>query len=221
MWDRPLPIHRIAMKSPSDLIINSTRPHRPPRVPYHLQKFFIPLAERPSQKEKWLTGPRKFWRTTEPAVLSVILHRQLIPRRLQNLLRIGNRPPARAFSQQSDSCGKLLRPAHHLPVSILPGAGNLPQHIHKSGPPITAGRRIVGAPIKRFPFRSDPNGKRPSPLTRHRLHRRHVDPVDIRPLLPVHFHRNKIPVQHLRHRLALKRLPFHHMTPVTRRITDA
>ena len=114
------------MKSTSDLIINSTRPHRPPRVPYHLQKFFIPLAERPSQKEKWLTGPRKFRGPSEPAVLSVILHRQLIRRRLQNLVRIGDWPPACSFPQQPNSCGKLLRPAHHLPVSILPGAGNLP-----------------------------------------------------------------------------------------------
>ena len=52
------------------------------------------------------------------------------------------------------------------------------------------------------------------------LHKRHVDLVHIWSLFSVHLHTHKIIVQQLCYVFTLKRLSFHHMTPVTSRITN-
>ena len=53
------------------------------------------------------------------------------------------------------------------------------------------------------------------PLPCSYLHESHIDLVHIRPLLPVHLHTHKTPVEQLSYLLALKGFSLHHMTPVT------
>ncbi len=64
------------------------------------------------------------------------------------------------------------------------------------------------------------HGHRPAALAGHRLGGRHVDGVDVRPLLAVHLDRDDAAVDHLRHRRVLERLMRHHVAPVARRVPD-
>ena len=56
---------------------------------------------------------------------------------------------------------------------------------------------------------------------RHHLHGVHVDLIEIRPLLAIDFDVHEVLVHELRDLFVFKRLVRHHVTPVTRRITDA
>src|SRR5690606_27790498 len=80
--------------------------------------------------------------------------------------------------------------------------------------------RKIGARKERLPVRREEHRERPAALPRQRLANRHVDMVDVGPLLPVHLDRHEGPVEQLRHLFILERFPFHHMTPMTGRYTQ-
>ncbi len=78
----------------------------------------------------------------------------------------------------------------------------------------------VGTTIKRATIRHQKDGHGPTALTRHGLYRLHVDTVDIGPFLAVNLDIDKVLVHQCGNLFVLKRLALHHMTPVTRRITN-
>ena len=62
--------------------------------------------------------------------------------------------------------------------------------------------------------------ERPPSLPGHQLAHRHVDAVDVRPLLAVHLDRDEVPVEERRHVRVLERLVLHHVAPVTGGVAD-
>ena len=103
----------------------------------------------------------------------------------------------------------------HIPVLFLVSIRNTQQHPPKARTPISILRRKICPPIKRFPIRRKKRRQRPPSLPAHRLHRRLIPAVNIRPLVPIDFHRNKMLIHNRRNPRIVIRLPIHHMTPVT------
>ena len=82
------------------------------------------------------------------------------------------------------------------------------------------GGRVVGAAVERLARRGEEARHRPAALAGHRLRGRHVDGVDVRPLLPVDLDRDEVRV-HLRgRRRVLERLVRHDVAPVAGRVAD-
>ena len=88
-----------------------------------------------------------------------------------------------------------------------------------SAPPI--GRREVGTGKDRLLFGSEKHRHGPAPLPLiQRQGRLHIDLVQIRPFLPIHFNADKLLVHDLGDPVVLEGLAFHHMTPVASGVAD-
>ena len=103
----------------------------------------------------------------------------------------------------------------------FPAPRDGPQNRRKPRTPVAILGRKISPTEKGFELRREPRTERPPTMAGERLHVGHVNLVHVGPLLAVHFDRDEVLVQNRRHRLILKRLVRHHVTPVTRRITDA
>ena len=80
--------------------------------------------------------------------------------------------------------------------------------------------REVGAAVERHALRVHEDVQRPAALAGHRLHRPHVDRVDVRALLAVHLDRNEVLVHERGGLRVLERLVLHHVAPVAGRVAD-
>jgi hypothetical protein len=108
--------------------------------------------------------------------------------------------------------------AVHLAAPRAPRIGQRGQHLGERGHPVARLGRVVGAAVERAPVGREEHRHRPPAVPRHPLHRRHVDAVDVRPLLAVHLDVDEVLV-HQGGRLGiLERLVLHHVAPVARRV---
>ena len=82
-------------------------------------------------------------------------------------------------------------------------------------------RREVGAAVEGLQVGRQEDRHRPAAPARHRLHRLHVDRVQLRALFPVHLDVHEVLVHHLGDVRVLERLPLHDVAPVARGIADA
>src|SRR5690606_31893283 len=74
--------------------------------------------------------------------------------------------------------------------------------------------------VKRLPFRGEEHGHGPAAMPRHPLHGRHVERVDVRPLLSVYLDVDEAIVHDRRRILVLERFSLHHVAPVTGGVAD-
>ena len=81
-------------------------------------------------------------------------------------------------------------------------------------------RRVVRAAEERLAVGRQEHRHRPAALPGERLHRLHVDGVDVRPLLPVDLDADEQLVHQLGRRVVLERLALHHVAPVARGVAD-
>src|SRR5258708_38417452 len=102
----------------------------------------------------------------------------------------------------------------HLAGFVAIGLSNRKQHTLETGPPIRVRWRKISPPIKRLAVRSKKGRERPPTLSGERAHRRLIPAVNIRTLIPVHFHRYVMLVDDRRHFGIVIRLAIHHVTPV-------
>ena len=75
--------------------------------------------------------------------------------------------------------------------------------------------------MKWTPIGREENGHRPSTLPCERLHRLHIDVVDVWTLFAVYLYRNKMLVHEGRDILVLEGFALHDMAPVAGRIANA
>ena len=96
------------------------------------------------------------------------------------------------------------------------------QHGQEAGPhaALAVTGRKVGAAVERLALGCQPDGHRPAAAAAHRLHRGHVEAVDVGTLLAVDLDRDVVLVQVARDLLVLERLLLHHVAPVAGGVAD-
>ena len=130
----------------------------------------------------------------------------------------GPAPPARRRrSCVGQRLGRLARPCsrsacHTRAISL--------QDVDEPGPAPSRRRRKVGAAVERLQVRRQPDAHRPAAGPGRRLHERHVDAIDVGPLLAIDLDRHELLVQHRGDRRVLERLVLHHVAPVAGRVAD-
>ena len=80
--------------------------------------------------------------------------------------------------------------------------------------------REVRAPVERRLVGGEEHVQRPAAVSGHRLHRVHVDRVDVGPLLTVDLHAHEALVHERRGALVLEGLVLHHVAPMAGRVAD-
>ena len=81
---------------------------------------------------------------------------------------------------------------------VLPHARELGQQIGEPRPAPARRRREVGAAEERLQLRRQEHRHRPAARSRRRLHERHVDAIDVGPLLAIDLDRHEVGVQERR-----------------------
>ena len=177
-----------------------------------------PSATRAMQ-ELERAGGRELRRAAEAAEVRVELCGQAALGLLQFLRRglLLGRAQARRRAQALDRCA--ARPLD-LVTARVPRLGHALEHLAEARHAVARLGREVGAAVERHALGIEEHVQRPAAVTRHRLHRAHVDRVDVGALLAVHLHGDEVLVHHRGRLRVLEGLVLHHVAPVARRVAD-
>ncbi len=99
-------------------------------------------------------------------------------------------------------------------------ARDFAQHVDESRPAVAALLREIGAAPERLAVGRQEHGQRPAAVLAEQMQRRHVDLVDVGPLLAVDFDADEQVVHDRGGGVVLKTLVRHHVAPVARGIAD-
>ncbi len=99
-------------------------------------------------------------------------------------------------------------------------AGDRCEHLDEGGAAVARFLREIGAAPDRFAFGRQEHRQRPPALLSHRLQRRHIDGVDVRPLFAVDLDVDEEPVHDLGRGRVFEAFMGHDMAPMTGRIAD-
>ena len=108
----------------------------------------------------------------------------------------------------------------HLVAPVCVGVRGRGEDLPKGRHSVARLRGVVGAPVERHALGSEERGQRPASVPGDRLHRAHVDGVDVRPLLPVDLDVDEVRVHDAGRLRVLERLALHDVAPVARRVPD-
>ena len=97
---------------------------------------------------------------------------------------------------------------------------NLAQHVGEGRPAVARGLREISAAPHRLALRRQKHGQRPAALLAQMMQRRHIDLVDVGPLLAVDFDVHEQLVHHVGGRLVLEALVRHDVAPVAGGVAD-
>ena len=142
---------------------------------------------------------------------------KLLQRRLHQLahqLWPGISTPPRKRLVVLDSLHHAPRRLIYLIPPLFKSLRHRQQNPLQSRSPMPVIRGEIRAPKEWPPIRRQERRKRPSTLPADRSHRSLVPRIYIRPLVPVHLHRDKMLIDDPRNITVFIALPVHHMTPV-------
>ncbi len=103
---------------------------------------------------------------------------------------------------------------------LLEQARHLAQHVGEGGPAVFRLLREISAAPERLALRREEHRQRPAALLAEVMQRRHIDLVDVGPLLAVDLDVDEQLVHHRRDARVFEQLVRHHMAPVAGRIAD-
>ena len=220
MRHQPLGIHAIAGEPAADLVVNAARRHPFASVQHHPHPLGVPGARRLPQQKGRLARTRELGGGAKAAELGIVfaLEKQGGMAQEARVQREVARLAGRVRLQLPVKIRRRLQ--YPLPF-LLPQAGNLAQDLDKAGLAVPALRRKIGSAVKGLQIRRKKAIQRPPSLPRHRLHRCHIDPVHVRPLLPVHLDAHEMRVEEAGRRVVLEGFPLHDVAPVAGRVADA
>ena len=165
-------------------------------------------------------GRGNFGASPKPPYAPIERLAELLHRLLERVGAGDGPPTAPACSIASQLRGQRLGRLDDLVALRSPDAGDLLQDVDEPRPSPLRRRRKVGAAVERLQIRRQPDAHRPSAGSGRRLHERHVDAIDIGPLLAIDLDRHEVLVEHGGDRVALERLVLHHVAPVAGRVAD-
>ena len=207
------------MKAAADVIAHAAERHRAQRAQHHLARVGISRSRVLSQQEQQLGRPRELRRRAEAAETAVERVAELLHGPGQRVRR-WKRPRRPCLLHLLQLRHQRFGRLRHLGALVAPHARDFQQDVDKSRPSPSGRRRKVRTAVKRFQIRCEPHAHRPAAAAGRRLHERHVDAVDVGPLLPIDFDRDEVLVEHGGDVVVLERLVLHHVAPVTRRVAD-
>jgi len=103
---------------------------------------------------------------------------------------------------------------------VAEDARNVFKHIHEGGLAVAAGLRKIRAAPERLACGREEHRQRPAAVLAHEMQRRHVDLVDVGPLLAVDLDVDEQRIHHLGGGVVLEALVRHHVAPVAGRVAD-
>jgi len=104
---------------------------------------------------------------------------------------------------------------------IFPGVDDAGEHALEGGHAVALAGREVGSAIKRFAVGREENRHGPTAAAGQRHYGLHVNAIDVRPLLPIHFDADKVLVHDRGGGRILEGFVGHDMAPVAGGVTDA
>ena len=119
-----------------------------------------------------------------------------------------------SFVARRSRLADLLRVLLDLLPPLPECAGDRFQNLREPRHPHPVVRRKIGAPVERRSVRRQKHVERPAAVPGHRLHRGHVERVEIRALLPVDLDVDEEVVHRRRDLFVLERFVLHHVAPV-------
>ena len=220
VWHQPIRIHRIAGETAAQLVVDAAVRHRSHGVFDLIERGLVagamPMAQHHFQHHR-LGKLGRIAITAKPFVILAhlafggVIEQSGIDRSAGNL-RIGDL--AQVIAQLGGAGGNIIR-------SFAVGAGHAVQHLGERWQTVARFGREIRAAIKRRTIRREKHRHRPTTVARHRLHRRHINRVNIGSFLAIYLDIDKIRIHNRRRRLILKAFTFHNVTPVAGTVTHA
>ena len=201
------------MEAAAQVVIDPAQRHFFQRHHCRLPRRLIPRTSGDIEQQIDRRGMGKLGLRTETAVVAV----ELVHRRLHHLVNDAHAQAASAPGIGFIELNRLQRAAgrlQHLVAARLPCLGHTQQHPRKAGPPIAVIAGKIGSAEERLAVGGEHRGQGPSILPADGGHRGLVAGVHIRPLVPVHLHRDKVLVDHRGQFGILVAFAIHHMAPV-------
>src|SRR5580704_12751779 len=217
MRHQPFLIDRIAREAAAQMVVDAALAHALKRELDQLEKARVAGAQAGAPDEFQHRALREFRRAAEPAI-----HR---------IERPGKRGRGQVELAGTDirasAALRLAAERRHESRAVMLDAGRLVakqtgdfvEDIDKAGPAITRRLRKIGASPDRFAGGSEEHGQRPATLFAEMMQCRHVDLVDIGPLLAIDLDVDEQPVHDGGGRLVLEALMGHHVAPVAGRVS--
>ena len=216
---QPPGIDRVAVEAPSELVVHTAGGHGVERAQGDLARRSVAGADVVAQEMVEAHRLRKLRRAAEASELPVVVGGQLGGGAIELLQA---QPGVGSRSGELPAAGQRRRQLARLGQQLLaPVAPRLVDRLQQPGEPGQAVPVLLGVvrpAVERLPLGGEEHRHRPSAPAGHRLHRRHVDGVDVGPLLPVDLDVHEQPVHDLGRRRILERLVGHHVAPVAGRV---
>ena len=218
MRHEPFGVGRIARVAAAEMIIDTARVQGHEQAADRLAELRVAAAEHlvPEEAEDRRVGE---FRRAADASVDLVDHAQQPVADLGQV--VGNERAARARCRQFREVIRQRRAVllHRLPARP-PGGGDRFQHLpERRTAPARLGRP-VGAAVDRPAVRIEEHRHGPAALFAHRVKRRHVDVVDVRPLLAIDLHVDEELVHPVGDVGVLERFVRHHVAPVAGGVAD-
>ena len=218
----PERVGRVAREATADVVVDPAGGHGVERGGDHREHLRVRVAHVPPQEEVdrhrgWELGRRS---EASEARVELLAHRgqRVVEHVLREVGELEVEPDPLLQGVARNCVAELLGLVERFVASIAPDVVDRLHDPDEAGHALTVLAREVRAAEERTAVGREEHGHRPAAATGQRLHRVHVDRVDVGALLPVHLHVHEEPVHHLGDRRVLERLVRHHVAPVTRRV---
>ena len=218
--NHPRGVDRVPGEATGELVVQAAPGHRVEGRLRHLAGVHVTGARVVAQQPLEHHRRRELRGATEPAARGVERGRQPRERRVDDVLVPAGSAAADSSRRLGQRLGDDPRARHHLVPAGGPRRRHAREHLREGRHPVHPARREVGAAEERLSRRRREDGHRPPARARHRLRRRHVDGVDVGPLLPVHLDAHEVLVHERGRRGVLERLVRHDVAPVAGGVPD-
>ncbi len=218
----PVPVDRVAGEAAAELVVDAAGEHRVERRLDDrrlLGGATVVAAEGAGQQQLQRGGGRELGGAAETAVATVGGGEQS-PGRLLQLAGRGQVGPGLDLADRAEAGAGLGGALADLLAFALEGGDHRFHHHPEARHAVAVVGREVGAAVERDALGVEEDGHRPAAAAGHRLHRLHVDRVDVGPLLAVDLDVDEVLV-HVGGGLGvLEGLVLHHVAPVAGRVAD-
>ena len=192
-------VDRVAVKAAADVIAHAAERHRPQRRAAPSSRASAsPVRACSRSRNSSSLGRGNFGASPKPPCRASNDCRNCATVRVERV-GAGHVRGRRAAARAARSCAvSASADSRDLLALGPPHPRDLLQDVDEPRPAPPRRRRKVGAAVERLQLRRQPDAHRPAARSGRRLHERHVDAIDVGPLLAIDLDRHEVLVQHAR-----------------------